>query len=83
MKQPKTSGLVAVSIRECLVYLSEADLRPGIPVEPWSSRSVRETMCDRLTRAEDELELRKSKLVIPYRNRIQSVRRRLEAELYP
>jgi len=69
-----------VTVRECLVVLSELDMRAGVPLEPWGQRGVRAAMCERLVRAEDELEVRR-----PPRHlaRLRGVRRRLEVELWP
>lgn len=64
-----------VTIRECVKAASEAGVRLGVALEPWSSRAVREGVCDALTRAEDRLE--------PRGRVLRAVRRRLEAELWP
>ena len=72
-----------VTIRECLKAASESGERLGVPLEPWSRRSVREGVCDAMTRAEDRAELRGGRADPRRGAPLRSVRRRLEVELWP
>ena len=77
------SGRGGVTVRECIRVLGEAGERAGVALEPWSERAVREGVCERMVRAEDELELRRGAVQARRRAGIRGVRRRLDLALWP
>lgn len=61
-----------VEIKDVVRVVGATGMRMGVPLEPWSSRRVREGVCNALTRLEDA-----------GARGIRDVRRRLESELWP